>query len=129
MKHPKTPPAAAPARRSADSLPLRQAPAVSAAPAAPSTRAPAGNPATVALSQQLHAVASALQEIRRGRSGTAVLEGVAPALRPGVQALLFQVLRTLGWAEAVWKTTDMLRRPKPVQPTVERSAPQPPQAV
>lgn len=37
--------------------------------------------------------------------------------------------RTLGWAEAVWKTTDMLRRPKPVQPTVERSAPQPPQAV
>ena len=101
MKHPKTPPAAAPARRSADSLPLRQAPAVSAAPAAPSTRAPAGNPATVALSQQLHAVASALQEIRRGRSGTAVLEGVAPALRPGVQALLFQVLRTLGWAEAV----------------------------
>ena len=101
MKHPKTPPAAAPARRSADSLPLRQAPAVSAASAASSTRAPAGNPATVALSQQLHAVASALQEIRRGRSGTAVLEGVAPALRPGVQALLFQVLRTLGWAEAV----------------------------
>ena len=101
MKHPKTPPAAAPARRSAASLPLRQAPAVSAASAAPSSRAPAGNPATVALSQQLHAVASALQEIRRGRSGTAVLEGVAPALRPGVQALLFQVLRTLGWAEAV----------------------------
>ncbi len=97
MKHPKTPPAAASARRSATPL-LRQAPA---APVAPSARATVGSPTTVALSQQLHAVAGALQEIRRGRSGTAVLEGVAPALRPGVQALLFQVLRTLGWAEAV----------------------------
>ena len=33
--------------------------------------------------------------------------------------------RTLGWAEAVWKTTDMLRHPKPVHPTVERAAPPP----
>ncbi len=61
----------------------------------------AGEPPSVALAQQLQSVAGALQDIRRGRSGTAVLERVPPALRPGVQALLFQVLRTLGWAEAV----------------------------
>jgi linoleoyl-CoA desaturase len=33
--------------------------------------------------------------------------------------------RTLGWPEAVWKTMAMLRRPKPVAPTVERAAPPP----
>ena len=78
-------------------MPLRQAPSATAG----TRSAPAGNPVTVALSRQLHEVAIALQDIRQGRSGTAVLEGVAPALRPGVQALLFQVLRALGWAEAV----------------------------
>ena len=62
---------------------------------------PAGDSATVALAQQLQEVAAALLEIRRGRSGTAVLERVPAALRPGVQALLFQVLRALGWTEAV----------------------------
>lgn len=55
----------------------------------------------VALSLQLQHVAHALQDIRSGRSGSVVLEAVPLALRPGVQALLFQVLRTLGWAEAV----------------------------
>lgn len=89
MKHPQKPPAAAPAGQ-------RPLPATAA-----STGKPAGSPAPVALSRQLHEVATALHDIRRGRSGTAVLDGVAPALRPGVQALLFQVLRALGWAEAV----------------------------
>jgi 16S rRNA (cytosine967-C5)-methyltransferase len=55
----------------------------------------------VALSSQLQQVAGALQEIRSGRSGSAVLEAVPASLRPGVQALLFQVLRQLGWAQAV----------------------------
>ena len=55
----------------------------------------------VALSLQLQHVAHALQDIRSGRSGSVVLEAVPPPLRPGVQALLFQVLRTLGWAEAI----------------------------
>ena len=55
----------------------------------------------VALSLQLQHVSHALQDIRSGRSGSVVLEAVPLALRPGVQALLFQVLRTLGWAEAV----------------------------
>ena len=56
---------------------------------------------SVALSSQLHQVAIALQDILGGRSGSAVMESVPAALRPGVQALLFQVLRQLGWAQAI----------------------------
>ncbi len=55
----------------------------------------------VALWQQLQAVALALVLIRKGTSGTAALDSVAPALRPGVQALLFHVLRQLGRAQAL----------------------------
>jgi 16S rRNA (cytosine967-C5)-methyltransferase len=55
----------------------------------------------VALWQQLQAVAQALVLIRKGTSGTAALDAVAPALRPGVQALLFHVLRQLGRAQAL----------------------------
>jgi len=55
----------------------------------------------VALWQQLQAVAHALVLIRKGTSGTAALDAVAPALRPGVQALLFHVLRQLGRAQAL----------------------------
>jgi 16S rRNA (cytosine967-C5)-methyltransferase len=55
----------------------------------------------VALWQQLEAVASALQAIRTGQSGTAALAAVDTALRPGVQSLLFQVLRQAGRAEAL----------------------------
>lgn len=55
----------------------------------------------VALWQQLQAVAQALAQVRRGVSGTAALETVPLALRPGVQALLFQVLRQLGRAQAL----------------------------
>ena len=57
--------------------------------------------ASVPLWQQLQAVAQALVSVRRGVSGTAALEAVAPELRPGVQALLFQVLRQLGRAQAL----------------------------
>ena len=57
--------------------------------------------APVALWQQLQAVAQALAQVRRGVSGTAALEAVPPALRPGVQALLFQTLRQLGRAQAL----------------------------
>jgi len=55
----------------------------------------------VALWQQLQAVALALVQVRKGTSGTAALDAVAPALRPGVQALLFHVLRQLGRAQAL----------------------------
>lgn len=74
-------------------------------PAAPSTAATPATDGAVAhgvpLSRQLQAVAWALQDIRAGRSGSAVMEGVPSAQRPGVQALLFQVLRQLGLAEAL----------------------------
>ena len=56
---------------------------------------------SVPLWQQLQAVAQALVAVRRGVSGTAAVEAVAPGLRPGVQALLFQVLRQLGRAQAL----------------------------
>jgi 16S rRNA (cytosine967-C5)-methyltransferase len=56
---------------------------------------------TAPLWQQLQAVAHALAQVRRGVSGTAALEAVPSALRPGVQALLFQVLRQLGRAQAL----------------------------
>jgi len=55
----------------------------------------------VALWQQLQAVAHALVLVKKGTSGTAALDAVAPALRPGVQALLFHVLRQLGRAQAL----------------------------
>ncbi|WP_333845840.1 16S rRNA (cytosine(967)-C(5))-methyltransferase RsmB [Limnohabitans sp.] len=56
---------------------------------------------SVPLWQQLQAVAQALAQVRRGVSGTAALETVPSALRPGVQALLFQALRQLGRAQAL----------------------------
>jgi 16S rRNA (cytosine967-C5)-methyltransferase len=46
-------------------------------------------------------VAHALVQIRKGTSGTVALDAVAPVLRPGVQALLFHVLRQLGRAQAL----------------------------
>ena len=55
----------------------------------------------VALWEQLAGVATALQAICAGQSGTAAMATVDAGLRPGVQALLFQVLRTLGRAQAL----------------------------
>uniref|UniRef100_UPI0030DD3F9D 16S rRNA (cytosine(967)-C(5))-methyltransferase RsmB n=1 Tax=Acidovorax sp. sic0104 TaxID=2854784 RepID=UPI0030DD3F9D len=55
----------------------------------------------MALWLQLLAVAGSLQAIRSGQSGTAALAAVDAVLRPGVQALLFQVLRQAGRAEAL----------------------------
>lgn len=51
--------------------------------------------------RQLTAVAQALQSVRSGRSTTTILATVPIPLRPGVQALLFQVLRQLGRAQAL----------------------------
>ncbi len=56
---------------------------------------------TAPLWQQLQGVASVLQAIRGGQSGTAALASVPADLRPGVQALSFHVLRCLGRAEAL----------------------------
>ncbi len=51
--------------------------------------------------RQLQLTAGALASIRAGVSGSVAFETVPPALRPGVQALGFQVLRWLGRAEAL----------------------------
>jgi 16S rRNA (cytosine967-C5)-methyltransferase len=51
--------------------------------------------------RQLQLTAVALASIRAGTSGSVAFEAVEPALRPGVQALGFQVLRWLGRAEAL----------------------------
>lgn len=51
--------------------------------------------------RQLQAVAAVLLAIRCGVSGTAALADVPTDVRPGVQALLFHVLRSLGRAEAL----------------------------
>ncbi len=51
--------------------------------------------------QKLQVVARLLQSVREGKSATRLLESVDPLLRSGVQALLFQVLRNLGRAEAL----------------------------
>lgn len=69
--------------------------------------------ASVPLWQQLQAVSQALVAVRRGASGTAALEAVAVGLRPGVQALLFQVLRQLGRAQAL-RAKLVTRNPAPL---------------
>ena len=60
-------------------------------------------PNAPALWQQLEAVAQALHGILGGQSSKSVLAQVPQRLRPGVQALLFQVLRNLGRAQALQK--------------------------
>lgn len=55
----------------------------------------------IPLWRQLQSTASVLLAIRSGVSGTAALERVSGELRPGVQALTFHVLRSLGRAEAL----------------------------
>ncbi len=64
-------------------------------PSSPSTSS------SVPLWQQLAATAAALQAVRAGQSATTALDAHAGPLRPGVQALLFQVLRQLGRAQAL----------------------------
>jgi 16S rRNA (cytosine967-C5)-methyltransferase len=53
------------------------------------------------LADQLLEVARCVAAVEQGRSLSEVIPRVAPALRPGVQALTFEVLRHLGVARAV----------------------------
>ncbi len=55
----------------------------------------------IPLWRQLQAAAGLVGAVRGGVSGTAALEVVDPALRPGAQALAYQALRALGRAEAL----------------------------
>jgi 16S rRNA (cytosine967-C5)-methyltransferase len=58
-------------------------------------------PTQIPLWRQLQATAKVLQLILGGASGTAAVSAVDAALRPGVQALSFAVLRSLGRAQAL----------------------------
>ena len=69
------------------------------------------HPTQVPLWRQLQGAASLLMAVRDGQSMTAALEDVDQALRPGVQALAFHVLRWLGRAEALRQ--QLARRPPP----------------
>jgi 16S rRNA (cytosine967-C5)-methyltransferase len=51
--------------------------------------------------RQLQATAGVIAAVRKGSSGTAAVEAVDATLRPGVQALAFQVWRNLGRAQAL----------------------------
>ena len=51
--------------------------------------------------RQLQATAGVIAAVRKGSSGTAAVEAVDASLRPGVQALAFQVWRNLGRAQAL----------------------------
>ena len=88
------------------------APGRRAPPARPREATSASAPQGVALWQQLQSVSAALQAIRAGQSGTAAVARVDGALRPGVQALLFQVLRQAGRAEALRRAL-VARTPPP----------------
>ncbi|MEI6734489.1 MAG: 16S rRNA (cytosine(967)-C(5))-methyltransferase RsmB [Comamonadaceae bacterium] len=55
----------------------------------------------IPLWRQLQSTATVVLAIRAGVSGTAALADVSAELRPGVQALTFQVLRSLGRAQAL----------------------------
>ena len=58
-------------------------------------------PLSIPLWQQLQLTAQVLLAVRGGASATRALDGMSAAQRPGVQALLFHVLRVLGQAEAL----------------------------
>lgn len=62
--------------------------------------------------QQLQATAGVVLAVQRGQSGTAALEALDPAQRPGAQALAFQVWRSLGRAQAL-RDGLVDRRPPP----------------
>ena len=55
----------------------------------------------IPLWKQLQACAEVVRAVRQGASGTTAMEAVAADLRPGVQALTFQVWRNLARAEAL----------------------------
>lgn len=67
---------------------------------------------SVPLWRQLQATAAVIAAVRKGASGTAAVDKVAAALRPGVQALAFHVWRNLGRAQAL-RSVLVTRLPAP----------------
>jgi 16S rRNA (cytosine967-C5)-methyltransferase len=83
--------------------PKHRAPAVATQPnslQSPRT-ADSGSAQSPPLWRQLQATAGLVQAVRAGRSLTTEMARVTPELRPGVQALAFQVMRQLGRAMAL----------------------------
>ncbi len=62
---------------------------------------PHANGASAPLWKLLQGTASVVAAVRSGRSMTALLDAQPPALRPGVQALSYQVMRWWGRAQAL----------------------------
>ena len=60
-----------------------------------------GEHACAPLWRLLHETAGCVRAVRQGTSATQALAGVAPALRPGTQALTFHALRQMGRAQAL----------------------------
>jgi len=69
-------------------------------------------PEPIPLWRQLQATASVIVAVRKGASGTAAVDTVAAALRPGVQSLAFHVWRNLGRAQAL-RSALVTRMPAP----------------
>ena len=72
---------------------------------------PSDQAAQIPLWRQLLAAAEVLHAIRTGASATPALAAVDGPLRPGVQSLVFHVLRNLGRAEAL--RAQLAKRPPP----------------
>ena len=70
--------------------------------------------APIPLWRQLQSTATVLVAIRAGQSATTALNDVETSLRPGVQALVFHVLRGLGQAEALRRKLANRTPPPPV---------------
>jgi len=66
----------------------------------------------IPLWKQLQASAEVVRAVRQGVSGAAAMDAVAPALRPGVQSLVFHVWRNLARAEAL-RSILAPRKPQP----------------
>lgn len=71
------------------------------------------NEETIPLWQQLNATAGVVIAVRQGVSGTAAIESVSVALRPGVRALAFHVWRNLGRAQALRSKLAIKQPPPP----------------
>lgn len=75
----------------------------------------------VALWRQLQQVAQVVQRIHAGATSAAALEQVPAALRPGVQALAYEVLR--GWGIGQWLRAQLVpRQPAPLLDALLSSA-------
>lgn len=73
------------------------------------------NDEPIPLWRQLNATAAVVLAVGEGASGTAAVDNVPSDLRPGVQALAFQVWRNLGRAQALRKKL----APRPPPPAVD----------